>query len=90
MYDKQFLRWLHGKLVGTHKENPNVDYMHKLASIINAMDPKTLTPNTGSKMLDEYEKEIEEALESGDFKEVDNQEEYQLIAKESAGNFLKE
>lgn len=40
-------------------------------------------------MLDEYEKEIEEALEVGDFKEVDNQEEYQLIAEEASADFLK-
>ena len=32
--DAEFLEWLYGRLVGTHGENPNTDYMQNLKSII--------------------------------------------------------
>lgn len=40
-------------------------------------------------MLDRYEQEIEDALEAGDFEEVEDQKKYELLAKEAAKNFLK-
>ena len=46
MYDKEFLQCIHERLRVVHGENRNVDYMCKLRSIIEAYDPKTLTPNT--------------------------------------------
>lgn len=47
MKDRDFLTWLHERLEFQHGENPNVDYMQKLRSIIVATDPDQLTPNTG-------------------------------------------
>ena len=32
--DAEFLEWLYVRLVGTHGENPNTDYMQNLKSII--------------------------------------------------------
>lgn len=32
--DAEFLEWLYVRLVGTHGENPNTDYMQNLTSII--------------------------------------------------------
>lgn len=46
MNDKEFLTWIHQRLVHLHRENPNVDYMGKLRSIIKATSDKQLTPNT--------------------------------------------
>ena len=37
MKDRKFLAWLHERLRYQHGENPNVDYMHRLRSIISAM-----------------------------------------------------
>jgi len=45
MKDKQFLYWLHQRLIKVHDENPNIDYMLKFASIINHMDSNIDTPN---------------------------------------------
>lgn len=48
MKDKQFLIWLHERLVEEHGESPIVDYMHKLRAIINATDPEQDTPVFGT------------------------------------------
>lgn len=45
MKDKDFLKWLHRRLVEAHGEKELYDYMHKLRSIIYHMDPKTVSPN---------------------------------------------
>ena len=45
MKDKEFLQWLHDRLVKLHGENVDVDYMHKLRAIVEATDEKQLTPN---------------------------------------------
>jgi len=45
MNDKEFLQWLYERLRYVHKENINVDYMHKLKAIVRSTDPKKLTPN---------------------------------------------
>lgn len=34
MDDKQFLMWIHDRLVNVHGENELFDYMHRLRSII--------------------------------------------------------
>lgn len=46
MNDRVFLMWLHELLTETHNENPCVDYMHKLRSIIRHTPKKQLSPNT--------------------------------------------
>ncbi len=45
MYDKQFLSWLHARLVLVHKEDINYDYMLKFRSIIDIIPEDQLTPN---------------------------------------------
>ncbi len=47
MKDKNFLIWLHERLVKIHKENPHVTYMHKLRAIINTTDPEKVSPIKG-------------------------------------------
>ena len=37
--DREFLLWIHDRLQYVHKENPNVDYMHRLRAIIDDMEP---------------------------------------------------
>jgi hypothetical protein len=46
MKDRDFLKWLHARLVVVHGESEIVDYMHKLRAIIAATDPEKVTPNT--------------------------------------------
>lgn len=38
MNDKEFLEWIYQRLLKVHKENKNVDYMHKLKNIIDGME----------------------------------------------------
>jgi len=45
MKDKEFLQWIHDRMLHVHGENPPVDYMCKLRAIIAATDPNKLTPN---------------------------------------------
>lgn len=47
MHDRDFLIWIHGRLENVYGENPQVDFMCKLRSVINATDPKKCTPNIG-------------------------------------------
>ena len=46
MKDKQFLLWLHKRLVNVYGENKDFDYMHKLRSVISTTPPNKETPNT--------------------------------------------
>lgn len=46
MKDREFLKWIHARLIEVHGENENVDYMWKLRSIISATDKELKTPNT--------------------------------------------
>ena len=48
MRDKEFLIWLHERLEHKHGENPCLDYMHKLRTIINGYDVEKVTPNIGT------------------------------------------
>lgn len=45
MTDRDFLMWMHERLVHVHGENPRVDYMNKLRAIIKATDKDQVTPN---------------------------------------------
>ena len=45
MKDKVFLQWIHDRLTDVHKENENLDYMHKLRAVIDSIDPDKDTPN---------------------------------------------
>ena len=47
MHDREFLIWLHQRLVLAHGEDEIVDYMHKLRCIIADMPKEQLTPNDG-------------------------------------------
>ena len=44
MNDKSFLTWIHERLEHKHGESHNVDYMHKLRSIIGATSDDAITP----------------------------------------------
>lgn len=35
--DAEHLRWLHKRMVRKYDENPNFDYMHRFAKIINKL-----------------------------------------------------
>lgn len=45
MSDKEFLQWIHDRLVLIHGENENFDYMWKLRSIISNTQTDKVTPN---------------------------------------------
>lgn len=45
MKDKEFLQWMHDRLIYVHGENKNVDYLHKLRCIIETIDEDQSTPN---------------------------------------------
>lgn len=46
MKDKEFLMWIHERLVNVHGENECFDYMHKLRAVIAATNSEQETPNT--------------------------------------------
>lgn len=52
MNDRDFLIWLHQRLVYAYNENANFDYMWKLRSIIDATPKDQITP-IGSKTIEE-------------------------------------
>ena len=45
MNDKQFLTWIHERLIHVHNENNCMDYMWKLRAIIQAIPEDQTTPN---------------------------------------------
>ena len=56
MKDKEFLEWIWYRLYKVHGENPYIDYMSKLWSIIEGYDDEKITPNTkGKQHLEEPE-----------------------------------
>jgi hypothetical protein len=58
MTDREFLIWIHRRLVNVHKESELVDYMHKLRSIIRRISSEG--PNIGSEnSLDDLLEKIE-------------------------------
>lgn len=46
MKDREFLMWVHERLELVYGDNPLMDYMYKLRSIINATPAEQETPNT--------------------------------------------
>ena len=48
MKDKEFLQWIHNRLKEVHKENVDVDYMHKLRAIIKDYPDDKITPNVSN------------------------------------------
>ena len=48
MTDREFLQWVHDRMVFRYGENPAVDYMHKLRAVIAATSPDKSTPNVCS------------------------------------------
>lgn len=48
MRDREFLQWIHDRLVAEHNEDPLFDYMHNLRSIIKATEYSQVTPNVCS------------------------------------------
>ena len=45
MKDKEFLQWLRDRLISVYDENPNVDFLTKLDSIIREYPEDRETPN---------------------------------------------
>lgn len=45
MKDREFLWWLHERLVSVHGETDNADYMWKLRNIITYYEPDKVTAN---------------------------------------------
>jgi len=44
MKDKEFLQWIHDRLVHIHEENMNYDFMYKLRAIIETIPDEQETP----------------------------------------------
>lgn len=60
MKDKEFLKWIHERLVLVHEESPTMDYMHKLRAIIKNTPVDQYSPNMGTgNSLQELEKYYE-------------------------------
>jgi len=51
MKDKEFLIWLHERLMNVHGEDIYVDYMHKLRAIISATPDDQETPNVANNFI---------------------------------------
>lgn len=61
MKDRDFLCWLHERLVVVHREDECLDYMHKLRAIIKATLKDQDTPNTLScNNLEELKQSLED------------------------------
>ena len=59
MKDRDFLMWIHERLEHVHKEDPCIDYMRKLRSIIELYDPHKVSPNiTMSNNLDQLKEKL--------------------------------
>ena len=67
MTDREFLAWIHERLEYQHKENPGVDYMWKLRSIILNIPPNQTTTNdtliSNSKQLQSQLKTMTKVVE---------------------------
>jgi hypothetical protein len=56
MNDRDFLIWIHQRLVKVHKESIHVDYMHRLREVIHSTNPEKKTlPGASLRVLDEIE-----------------------------------
>lgn len=75
MKDRNFLMWIHERLVNVHGENERYDYMHKLRSIICATPKDQDTPAMSSCLansLDELRKWIDSVSENQDASSISN------------------
>ena len=61
MKDKEFLKWIHSRLISEYEVNANFDYMRKLRAVIAATDPDICTPNIAS-CSDEMRKDDKEII----------------------------
>ena len=59
MRDRDFLMWIHARLTEAHGEDPCVDYMHKLRSVIRSTPEEQLSPNV---YIDNNLADLEKAL----------------------------
>lgn len=55
MNDLKFLIWLHHRLTEVHKDDTNVDFMHKFRSILDDYPVDKVTPNTFSGTITDLE-----------------------------------
>lgn len=55
MNDLKFMIWIHHRLTDVHKENPSVDYMHKLRAVINSIPRNQISKNMGTVTIAELE-----------------------------------
>ena len=61
MNDRDFLIWVHERLVNVHGEDRLVDYMHKFRAIINSIDKDRVTENVQClNSIDDLRQEVEE------------------------------
>jgi hypothetical protein len=59
MKDKEFLKWIHDRLVNVHGENIDTDYMYKLRAIIYNTDERDFSINSLSFEEDEEVRDME-------------------------------
>ena len=59
MKNREFLMWLHERLVHVHGENEMYDYMHKLRTIIADTPAWKETQNVAQPKLEELKKRLE-------------------------------
>ena len=48
MKDREFLNWVHDRMINVYGENRNIDFLHKLRAIIRNYPQDKETPNIGS------------------------------------------
>ena len=68
MTDREFLVWIHQRLINIHGEDPLVDYMGKLRSIIAKTPGNKTTPNDGAggNNIEDLMRRLEKAPEGND------------------------
>ena len=71
MKDREFLKWIHGRLIEVHGENENFDYMWKLRSVIEATD---VNQETASTCMTTYKQLMQEHLNNNLFSSLNKVE----------------
>jgi hypothetical protein len=68
MTDREFLIWIHQRLINIHGEDPLVDYMGKLRCIIAKTPGNKTTPNDGAggNNIEDLMRRLEKAPEGND------------------------
>lgn len=54
--DREFMAWMHQRLVCIHDENPMYDYMHRFRAIMRQIPEKQTSPNYNQMTIPEVEK----------------------------------